>query len=286
MWPADKKTNLKLSRTMLSQDELSTRLERICREDGRLLAAMHYGSHTRGEADKYSDLDIMLFFTDEDLSGIDHRSWLSQIEPVELFYVNEFGNSVAIFHNLVRGEFHFDPVSKMADLNQYRDRVRFPALETTLIVDKNGRLAEILEPLIGPPLSHETAAETQYLGNSFLNWFLFGFNVLSRGEYARALEILNLVHDNLLRMARIEEGQTERWISATKALEQDISPAAYRRFQACTAALDHAALQSAYCACWVWGTEMMNRLGRRYELGWPAELIRRISDLQDHNAAY
>jgi Lincosamide nucleotidyltransferase-like, C-terminal domain len=45
-------------------------------------------------------------------------------------------------------------------------------------------------------------------------------------------------------------------------LEQDISPDAYRRFQACTAALEPNALQAAYRACWLWGTEMMSRLGR------------------------
>jgi lincosamide nucleotidyltransferase len=106
---------------------------------------------------------------------------------------------------------------------------------------------------------------------------------LSRGEYARALEILTLIHDNLLRLARIEEGQTERWISPTKALEKDISPVAYRRFQACTAALDHAALQSAYRACWDWGYEMLVILGRRYELALPAGLMTRIGELQDRD---
>lgn len=266
---------------MLAQDELIAGLEQLCREDERLLAAMHYGSYTRGEADRYSDLDIILFFDDEALAGIDQRAWLSQIAPVELFYVNEFGNSVAIFEDLVRGEFHFDPAAKMTDLNQYRDRMRFPSLEKTIIVDKTGRLAEILAPLIGPPLSHETAAEAQYLGDSFLNWFLFGFNVLSRGEYTRALEILTLVHDNLLRMARVEEGKTERWITPTKALEQDISPAAYRRYQACTAALQPAALQRAYRACWDWGTEMMDRLGLEYNVAWSTRLLQRLSDLKD-----
>jgi lincosamide nucleotidyltransferase len=223
----------------------------------------------------------MLFFDDQALADIDQRLWVSQIAPVALFYVNEFGNSVAIFDNLVRGEFHFDPVSKMVDLEQYRDRVRFPTLETAIIIDKNGRLAKILAKLIGPPLTHETAVEAQYLGDSFLNWFLFGFNVLSRGEYARSLEILNLVHDNLLRMARIEEGKTERWISPTKALEGDISLAAYSRYQACTTALEPAALQAAYRACFLWGTEMMDRLAQDYELVWPTELLLRISDLQD-----
>jgi len=265
---------------MLPQDELIGRLVQICQEDERLLAAMHYGSLARGEADVYSDLDIMLFFAAEAAAEIDQRAWLNQIAPVELFYVNEFGNSVAIFDNLVRGEFHFDPAGAMAKLEGYRDRVRYPALETTVLVDKNGRLAQHLAALIGPPLTHETAEEAQYLGDSFLNWFLFGFNVLSRGEYARALEILTLIHDNLLRLARIEEGQTERWISPTKALEKDISPAAYRRFQACTAALDHAALQSAYWACWDWGYEMLVILGRRYELAPLAGLMARIGELQ------
>lgn len=265
---------------MLPQDKLIARLERICREDEWLLAAMHYGSYTRGEADQYSDLDILLYFADEVVANIDQRAWLNQIAPVELFYVNEFGNSVTIFNNLVRGEFHFDPAGKMADLAQFRNRLRFPALEKTIIVDKTGRLAEALAPLIGPPLSHETAAEAQYLGDSFLNWFLFGFNVLSRGEYARALEVLSLVHDNLLRMARILEDKTERWITPTKSLEEDISPAAYRRYQACTAALDPAALQSAYRACWAWGNEMMDRLGQEYKLAWSTELLQEINRRQ------
>ncbi len=265
---------------MLPQDELIVRLEHLCREDDRLLAAMHYGSYTRGEADRYSDLDIMLYFADEALAGVDRQAWLNQIAPVELFYVNEFGNSVAIFDTLVRGEFHFDPAGKMADLGQYRDRIRFPTLEKTIIADKTGRLAGVLAPLIGPPLSHETAADAQYLGHSFLNWYLFGFNVLSRGEYARALEVLSLVHDNLLRMARLLEGKTERWITPTKALEQDISPAAYRRYQACTAALEPAALQAAYHACWDWGTELMDRLGRRYKLVWPVKLLQDIESFQ------
>lgn len=268
---------------MLPQDELIARLAQICQEDERLLAAMHYGSLARREADRYSDLDIRLFFADEAAAEIDQRAWLSLIAPVELFYVNEFGSSVAIFENLVRGEFHFDPAGEMARLAEYGDRVRYPALETTAIVDKTGQLAEHLAALIGPPLNHETAGEAQYLGDSFLNWFLFGFNVLSRGEYARALEIMALIHDNLLRMARIEEGRTERWISPTRALEKDISSAAYRRFQACTSALDHAALQSAYRACWEWGNEMLVGLGRQYELVLPAGLMARIGELQDHN---
>ena len=86
---------------------------------------------------------------------------------------------------------------------------------------------------------------------------------------------------SLLGVARIEEGKSERWITPTKALEQELSPAAYRRYQACTAALEPAALQAAYRASWAWGIEMMDRLGRRYKLVWPDKVRQRISERQD-----
>jgi lincosamide nucleotidyltransferase len=67
----------------LLQNELIIRLKQICRKDDRLLAAMHYGSHTWGEAGRYSDLDITLFFAGKALLGIDQRARLSQIAPVK-----------------------------------------------------------------------------------------------------------------------------------------------------------------------------------------------------------
>ena len=72
-------------RECLVFEELIARLAQIYRQDDRLLAAMHYGSYTRGEADQYSDLDIMLFFVDEAAPGApmanrmqtDHIVWPS-----------------------------------------------------------------------------------------------------------------------------------------------------------------------------------------------------------------
>jgi lincosamide nucleotidyltransferase len=100
--------------------------------------------------------------------------------------------------------------------------------------------------------------------------------VLARGELARALEILNVVHDGLLRMARLVEGTAEHWVTPTKALERELSPAAYQRFQACTAPLDHAALWGAYLAAWQWGNELMAVLGERHAVTWPAGLIGKL----------
>ena len=253
------------------------RLREICRQDERLTAAMLYGSFTRKEADEFSDIDTVLFFADERLPEIDQPAWVSQIAPVELYYHNEFGNEVAIFNNLVRAEFHFDRASDMHKLENWQGNAWFPALADVVLVDKTGQLARHLQTLMGPPTTHNTAQDIQFLCDSFLNWCLFGANVLARGELARALEILNVIHDTLLRMARLAEGTTERWISPTKALEQEISSTTYRRYQACTASLERKALWRAYLSAWQWGNELITILAKRHSVALPTVLMDKLS---------
>jgi lincosamide nucleotidyltransferase B/F len=261
---------------MIPQEMMIERLRQICIQDERLTAAMLYGSFTIKEADEFSDIDTVLFFTDESLPGIDQKAWVSQIAPVELYYHNEFGNGVAIFENLVRAEFHFDGVSDMQKIEVWQGNVWFPSLEDTILVDKNGQLARHLAALIDRPPTHQTAQDVQFLCDSLLNWCLFGTNVLARGELARALEILNVVHDYILRMARLKEGANERWISPAKALEQEISMTAYRRYQACTASLERDALWNAYLSAWGWGMELLQSLAIRHAVALPAELVDKL----------
>ncbi len=216
---------------MLPQTEMIERLRQLCQADQRLVAAMLYGSFALDEADRYSDIDCLLYFQEASLPDIDQQAWLNQIAPLELYYHNEFGNGVAIFANLVRSEFHFDPVSKMQDLASLQGKITFPSLEAALLVDKSGQLAQHIQPLIGRPPDHNTPQEVQFLSDSFFNWMLFGLNVLARGEQARAWEILRLLQDYLLKMARLKEEITAHWISPTKAAELELSPQSYRRFE-------------------------------------------------------
>ncbi|MCI0397496.1 MAG: nucleotidyltransferase domain-containing protein [Chloroflexi bacterium] len=252
------------------------RLRQLCQADERITAAMLYGSFAHGEGEVSSDLDVILYFQEDALPAVDRLAWTSQIASVALVYVNEFGNWVAIFDNLVRGKFHFDPVSKMAELRQYQGTVSFPSLEATILVDKSGELASWLRPLVGPPVTHETAADVDYLLRSFLNWYLMGINVLARGEAARALEVLTLVHDQLLRLARLATGRTERWIRPTSRLEEELPAEAYRRYQACTAVLERQALWQAYDAAWQWGNELLAVLAGRFGLELPGALLTKL----------
>jgi lincosamide nucleotidyltransferase len=264
---------------MLAQERLITRVRDRCRDDDHLDAAMMYGSFAYGEGDAYSDIEFLLFFDDEAFPHIDRRAWLEQIAPVAHLYVNEHGITAVIFENLIRGEFHFHSVSEMGIAQAWPGVLTFPTLDATLIVDKSGRLAPYLEPIIGPPLPRTELSAMQFTADSFVNWFLLGYNVLRRGEHARALEILTLLHRFLLHMARALEGHTEHWLTPSRALERDISPEAYARFRECTAPLDPAALWRAYGHVWQWGNEMLAAQRTTCGIAYPDDLCQCIAEL-------
>ncbi len=257
---------------MLEQERMIERVREWCAQDDRLDAAMMYGSFTCGEGDAYSDIEFLLFFRDEVAPDINQHAWLEQIAPVAHLYVNEHGITAVIFENLVRGEFHFHSVAEMDLAEQWPGLLTFPSLEATLVVDKSGRLTPYLRAVIGPPLRRALPDRLQFSADSLLNWVLFGSNVLARGEEARALEILGIIHRHLLWLARAVEDVTDHWLTPSRLVEHDLSPQAYARFGACTASLDGDALRAAYRAAWVWGEELVAVLHARYGVHLPTAL--------------
>ena len=261
---------------MLQRDMIE-RVRRLCRLDERLVAAMMYGSFAQFEGDEFSDIEFILFFYDEVLGDVDQEEWVARIAPVELYFVNEYGNGTAIFENLIRGEFHFDKASDIRKIDDsWKETGWFPSLEATLVVDRTGELTQRLQTVVGPPLDRHTPEQIQFLCNCFVNWFLFGSNLLMRGELARALDLLGLVQNQLLRMIRVSELSTEHWFNPSKLLEKDISEASYARYVACTANLDPGALWSAYLSAWSWGRELMSSLAREHDVALPTALLDRL----------
>lgn len=257
---------------MIEQQKMIQKVRQICREDERLVAALMYGSFTRDEGDAYSDIEFVLFFRDDAHARIDPREWVSRIAPVETYFVNEFGNGTAIFSNLVRGEFHFDRASDVRLVEGWKSTAWFPSLATTIMVDRTGELTHLLQPYSMPP-QHDTPEQVQTLCERYINWVLFGTNVLARGEEARALDMLGWVHRYLLWFARLAEGRTEHWPTPSKSLEQDISPTTYARFKTCTASLDEHELWSAYNNAWEWGKELMRDQAEKHQIAIPTNLI-------------
>jgi lincosamide nucleotidyltransferase len=259
---------------MLQQEAMIERVRYLCRLDERLEAAMMYGSFAQFEGDEFSDIEFILFFYDEVLGDVNQEEWVTRIAPVELYFVNEYGNGTAIFENLIRGEFHFDRASDIQKIDEsWRETDWFPSLETALVLERTGELTRRLRSIVGPTLAHDTPQQIRFLCNCFINWFLFGSNLMARGELARALDLLGIVQDQLIRMIRISERSTEHWFNPSKLLEKDISEASYARFVACTANLNEEALWSAYLSAWYWGTELMSSLAEGHGVALPAALL-------------
>ncbi len=262
---------------MIEQQKMIERVRQICREDQRLVAALMYGSFTRGEGDAYSDIEFVLFFRDDAHDEVDPYEWVSQIAPVVLYFVNEYGNGTAIFSNLVRGEFHFDKVSDMRQVEGWRGTAWFPSLETTILVDRTGELTRLIRPYAVRP-RQDTPEQVRTLCERFINWVLFGTNVLARGEHARALDLLSTVHRYLLWFARLAEGRTEHWATPSKSLEQDISPETYARFRTCIASLEERELWQAYGNAWRWGKELMLVQAEKHGITLPAKLMSALDE--------
>ena len=260
---------------MLQQEAMIQKVRELCEDDERVMASLMYGSFALGQGDRFSDIEFYLFFEDEALEGLEEEAWVSQIAPLDLYYVNEFGNGTAIFENLVRGEFHFEAASSMRLVEAW-DTAWFPSLGSAVLVDKSGELSHRVHKLVRRPPDLDTPERVLFLCRSLMNWTLMGANLLRRGEYARAEAFLTLAHGHLLRALRLVEGKTANWLSPSRRLEKDISTTSYQRFRACTAALDTGQLALAYASSWEWSRELMGELAARHALALPEALLDKL----------
>ena len=112
---------------MLPQEDMIERVRELCGQDDRVVAALMYGSFALGEGDRFSDIEFYLFFEDGATEGLREEAWVGQIAPLALYYVNEFGNGIAIFENLIRGEFHFEAASEVGLVDAW-ESAWFPSL--------------------------------------------------------------------------------------------------------------------------------------------------------------
>src|SRR5215207_6613932 len=260
---------------MLPQEVMIEKVRELCNRDQRVVAALMYGSFALGQGDRFSDIEFYLFFDEEALGELEEQAWVGQIAPLELYYVNEFGNGTAIFENLVRGEFHFEVISNVGLVDAW-ESAWFPSLESTVLVDKSGELSGRMGKLVRRPPEMDTPERALFLCRSLMNWTLMGTNLLERGEYARAEAFLTLVHGHLLQAVRLVEGKSANWLSPTRRLEEDALATSYERYRACTAELEADQLVWAYASTWEWGRELMGELATRHGFVLPEVLLGKL----------
>src|SRR5918998_397454 len=135
---------------MLQQEVMIEKVRELCQRDERVVAVLMYGSFALGQGDRFSDIEFYVFFDDEALEGLTEEAWVSRIAPLDLYYVNEFGNGSAIFENLVRGEFHFEAASNVGLVDAW-ETAWFPSLESAVLVDKVGELSRRVSRLVRRP---------------------------------------------------------------------------------------------------------------------------------------
>jgi lincosamide nucleotidyltransferase B/F len=233
------------------------RVERLARTDGRVEALLMYGSFAAGEGDEHSDIEFYVYLKNEAVSSFDEATWLDEIAPVLLCYRNEYGVTTAIFDGLVRGEFHFGPLSSVAGLKKTSPASWLPSIENCVLYDRTGLLTATLEESFGLVPDRASEASLRFLVASVANWLLMADNLHRRGEYARALDVLSCqVHPHLLRLVRVAEDTTRNWLNPTRRLEEDLASSSYRRYRRTTPTLEPTAIADAVIETWRWLTDL------------------------------
>ncbi|MPY65671.1 hypothetical protein F8S09_03040 [Deinococcus sp. SDU3-2] len=238
-----------------TQRELDRAIRAAIRADGRIGHALAYGSFTQGTADAFSDLEYYVFLSPADLPSFDVRAWLEGVAPVRHFVLNDFGTPNAVMDGLIRVELHAEPDTALSQVEGWPNENINPAV--MLLKDRDGRLAAHLTALVAKERL-QPRAEAQLLHDRLLNWLVFGVNVLKRGERVRALELLGWVRGGLLRLARLAEGNTDHWLTASRRAEWELSAATLDRYAHLTGRLDE--LATLYAEAWEWTQELAEQV--------------------------
>lgn len=267
------------------QQEMIERFREACHQDERVIGTLMFGSFTIGEGDAFSDIEFAVFIRDDSFERFEQRSWLDAVSPVAAYFLDDFGHHTALFQNGVRGEFHFNRASDLPVIASWRGYGWFPSLDAAVVLDRSGELSHHARALVGGPPERGGASLVADLALNLVNLMLLGANLLNRGEFARAWALLGKAHDNLLKLVRLYEGATDHWPTPSRALENDLTDAAYERYVACTASARPGPLCTAYCESWTWSRELFKIVAGPLNVELPATVIARVDRLLDEALA-
>lgn len=212
--------------------------------DDNVSAVLMYGSFTKGEGDQYSDIEFYIFLKDSE--NFSAEAWVNQISPLALYFTNEYGSEVAIFENMIRGEFHFLTIDEINVIKSWEGIIEFSDFSRMNLVDKDGILADTLHQIKIQKPDRSTNENILWLSQSLLNVLLTTGNLIKRQEYAHADQSLANVQKYILWLIRIASKQTNHWESPTKNLEKDIDSHWYGEFQLTTSDLNAENIKTAF----------------------------------------
>lgn len=261
------------------QLQMIERFRRAFEEDPHIVGALMFGSFATGEGDAWSDVEFAVFVEDARFDAFAPRSLLDAVSPVAAFFRDDHGHHTALFHNGIRGEFHFLRASEQGVVAGWEGHGWFPSLDAAILLDRTGELSRHAAPLVGGPPARGGAALVERLTLNLLNHLLMGAQLLHRGERARAWALLPRAHENLLKLVRLRHGATAHWPTPSRAFEADLPDAAVRRYLTCTASAEAAALVRAYRATWTWSRELFAEVAAPSGVDTPASIVAHVDGL-------
>lgn len=230
--------------------EIVQTVGRYCLADKRIRAALTYGSVPQGLDDEYSDAEFWVF----PYEPVDAHEWIGGIlEPIAVID-NEFGANVAFLSGGMRVEFHLQV--DVTAVSRWASRGGLP-VERMVLVDRDGALSAALSGV----RENAEIPRPELVCGRFANWWLLGWNVLHRGEFERSYDAMSHVRWELLSMARLRRGRTERWLTPSRMAERDLPAADIAALAATTSTLDN--LRTAYERAWRLGEQWWRELVAR-----------------------
>lgn len=259
----------------MKQLELDQKIRAQISAHGQIHHALAYGSFTQGIGDEWSDLEYYLFVADPNSFSIE--AWISQITPVHLLVVNEFGTPNILTDDLIRIELHVEPSSRLEQILDWPNEHIYP--EQMLIKDSDQKLEKVLLRLSQKP-GLDPEAELQQVWDRLLNWFVFGSSVLARGERIRALELRMWIQVGLLRLARLSEGNTQHWLNEARRAEWELSSGSLERFAQTAGSIQE--LETSYARAWVWAKELKRELQAKLEANDRKKVVEMLDSRLNH----
>jgi len=221
------------------------RIVDAAREDGRIVSVISYGSYTREDFDKFSDIEFYIFIRDDSADTFNDEQWLREVAPVEFYFTNSHGVKTAVFSKFfVRGEFHFHSEKEISVLDTWRGVVLPGKLEKTVLLDKSGEFRKKIEEFCKtfPTIDEEASFKQNYL--ELANGIIMEWGVLSRKDLFRASTIHSMNLHYLARLLSLLHGETDHLYSP-RLLDRFLSRTEFENFSSCFASLNFDSLRTA-----------------------------------------
>jgi len=228
----------------MTQLQMIDKTKLLAQQDENISAVFMYGSFTKNEGDKYSDIEFYIFLKNKE--NFSTEKWVNQIHPLALYFTNEYGSEVAIFENMVRGEFHFLKTEEIEIIKSWDGIVEFSDFDQMNLTDKDGLLTKTLNQIKTKSPERITNENILWLSQSLLNVLLTTNNLIKREEFAHAHQSLTTVQKYLLWLIRTVTNKTQHWESPTKSLEKDIDQDWYSEFILTTSDLNPKNINTAF----------------------------------------